>query len=439
MEFTNFTPFPALAFQGLDQHQQDFHVLVLRQTLSFATGTLMYADEQAPLCEEDEFFGAPNLSSVRQESDLCHYKPRCDVLVNATAVAPGGTPVRRFDVRLRVHSAAAAQGARSAPLLDKTLTVHGARDFVKTAGPTSLLKMASLGLLRPAPWELTAAQMLTELPLRHEAAYGGQCRIEHDDQAAQHVPKAQYLTPEQQTEHPNQPAPLAHTVCDLNPLGVGYSESWYLKATRQERVPAPQIEAPAAPLTAALFYRALDGKLKDLTAQELAAFTPAGMGVVPKGHPTRRRLAGTVDEAFAKSDQWLPDDFDFAVWNAAPVDQQLDYLQGDEVIELTNLCAPAAPGATQDAQGNTLLQLTLPGDLPFVLVHYPDGRMGELRAVLDTVIIDPERNQVSCVWRATVGSEPEVAALEFRMLQKAAIQALKTQIAAQAQGVTHGQ
>ena len=43
------TPFPALAFEGIDQHEQSFHVLALRQTLTWdESGQLDYADEQAP-------------------------------------------------------------------------------------------------------------------------------------------------------------------------------------------------------------------------------------------------------------------------------------------------------------------------------------------------------------------------------------------------------
>ncbi|WP_338719347.1 DUF2169 domain-containing protein [Herbaspirillum sp. DW155] len=59
-----------------------------------------------PLCEADEFFGEDLHASVRQESDLClPYKPRCDVIVNATAYPPaalsGKTPYR-FTVRVVV-------------------------------------------------------------------------------------------------------------------------------------------------------------------------------------------------------------------------------------------------------------------------------------------------------------------------------------------------
>lgn len=400
MEFTNYTPFPALAFQGIDQGEQKFHVLVLRQTLSFANGPLAYVDEQAPLCAEDEFFGEANTSSVRQESDLCHYKPKCDVLVNATAVAPGAQPVPRFAVRLKVSD---PQGQR---VLEKTLTVTGARAWEKS----------------PTGWKLNAPEPLSSLPLRYEYAYGGQCRVNADDPHSAHVPKAFRLTPEQQAQHPEQAnPPLAHTVCESNLLGQGYSEPWYRDALKLTRIAAPQIEA-------------LDDPIREIDKP----YAPQGLGVRHKGNPARRKLGGTIDAAFIESDRWLPEDFDFAVWNAAPEDQQCDFLQGDETLELINLCPPNTPGALRDTAGNTILRLALPGDLPFVLVNYPDGRVGELSAHLDTLIIDTERKEVSCVWRATVGCEPEIAALEFRMLQKATIQELRKRFDALNQGAAHG-
>ena len=77
MEFRNHTPFPALAFAGIDQLEQEFHVVVLRQTFTWNDqGILSYVEEQDPLCEEDNHFDDDLTASVRQESDLCHYKPR---------------------------------------------------------------------------------------------------------------------------------------------------------------------------------------------------------------------------------------------------------------------------------------------------------------------------------------------------------------------------
>jgi len=53
MNFLNHTPFPALAFQGRTPEDEEFHVVVLRQTLTLAQGTLVFAEEQTPICEED--------------------------------------------------------------------------------------------------------------------------------------------------------------------------------------------------------------------------------------------------------------------------------------------------------------------------------------------------------------------------------------------------
>ena len=47
------------------------------------------ADEQVPLVMADEYWGEPGYSAPRYEVDFALRKPRCDVLLNATAYAPG--------------------------------------------------------------------------------------------------------------------------------------------------------------------------------------------------------------------------------------------------------------------------------------------------------------------------------------------------------------
>ena len=120
----------------------------------------------------------------------------------------------------------------------------------------------------------------------------------------------------------------------------------------------------------------------------------------------------------------------FAVWNAAPPDQQCGFLNGDEVIELVNLCPSRTPGATCDRQGHTWLRLTLPGNLPFILTRFDSGALGEVAANLDTLLIDVEARQVTCVWRATLGSAPPVRRLEARLLRPAQLTALRADAAA---------
>ncbi len=466
MEFRNHTPFPALAFAGIDQLDQEFHVVVLRQTLTWNDqGQLRYLDEQPPLCEQDSHFEDDLSASVRQESDLCHYKPQCDVIVNAFAHTPRGLPMARFQVGLRVtcpdESAepppppqglnplqAPSEAQRQAwlseceqarhnrmpgpILIDKQLMVTGPRWFVRRAAPLrwlgGLFKAASFGLIGGNGWHLSAPEPITHTPLRNEMAFGGECRIDVVDESAGRVPKRHRLTPEQQAAHPDAEAPpeqhaLAHEAFAPNPIGRGWTRDWYLKARRIKRLPAPQIEHPRHPIHERHFRLARRGKLSEQEGADLLA----GLGIRPKTHPERAKLVGTIDQAFIESEAWLPDDFDFAIWNAAWPDQQTDYLIGNEIIELTNLCAPGTPGAVRDQQGNTRLKLQLPGDLPFVLVRYEQGQIGELSTQLDTLIIDPEQRRLSCVWRATLDVEPEVRVLEARLLLKPEVDAFIAQ------------
>lgn len=473
MEFINHTPFPALAFAGVDTREQEFHVVVLRQTLTWNDARdLYFSDAQQPLCEADEFFGPDMQGSVRQESDLCQYKPRCDVIVNATAYpprGPDGSAPAKFDVRLAVSRLgspmplppephglnplmpaspeeirtwkAEVERAKKTPpqgerLIDKTLVVTGERHFVRRTGlrrlAAALLKIGSLGIFRLPAWQLTSPEPARDIQVNLEHAFGGQCRIETGDKAADRVSKKQRLTPEQADTHPDAPrVPIAHDAYSANVSGQGFVRDWYLEATGINAVAAPQIEYSTRPITLADFDAARLGKLVESVP------LVAGFGIRPKGHPERANLVGTIDRAFIESDAPLPKDFDFAVWNAAWPDQQVDALRGDEQIELVNLCTPTTPRATKDAAGNVALTLNLPGHLPFALVRFENGSIGELEARLDTVLIDSEQREVSCVWRATLAKQPGVRSLELRMLERGDVAAMASAISASERGA-HG-
>ncbi len=64
--------------------------------------------KQLPLVEEDTFTGEPGFSAPFQESDYAPVKPYCDVIVNGSARAPGGTPAREVEVGLKVGRVAKA-------------------------------------------------------------------------------------------------------------------------------------------------------------------------------------------------------------------------------------------------------------------------------------------------------------------------------------------
>lgn len=445
MEFRNHTPFPALAFDGLDQHGQEFHVVVVRQTLDITPAGLVYADEQAPLCEVDEWLGESNRSPLYQESDLCQYKPRCDVVVHGTAHAPGGKAARSWNVRLQMRKpdqpipmpeapqglnpymapspervaawqqacdAAKGQVQRGETLIDKTLVVTGERSLRAAPWPLPWLASAcrwlSLGLLRPIPWRLTRAAPATRVSIQVDRAFGGDCCVKAGEPAADRLPRK--LRGDSQAQVGEE---LVHTAYQANPAGRGWVEDWYVRATRAKHLPAPQIEHPGKPFQIGDFWRAMRGKPPSVHLQELATFGPRA-----KAHPARARLVGTVDQAFIKGGQWLPQDFDFAVWNLAPQDQQIDFPQGGEIIELTNLCAASAHGVQVDKAGNTLLRFAVPEHQAFVRVRLQSGEFFRLPMQFDTLHIDTDKHQVTLVWRRIVGKldDAPIRVLEVGLL-----------------------
>lgn len=60
------------------------------------------AEDPLPIAETDEFYDDDEIQSVRLESDMAPFKPRCDVVLVGRAYAPGGKPVTELDVSLQV-------------------------------------------------------------------------------------------------------------------------------------------------------------------------------------------------------------------------------------------------------------------------------------------------------------------------------------------------
>jgi hypothetical protein len=69
-------------------------------------------------------------------------------------------------------------------------------------------------------------------------------------------------------------------------------------------------------------------------------YRPMALGPLGRGWPSRLRFAGTYDAKWQeKHFPFLPQDFDNRYFQAAPPDQQIDYLKGGETVELKNLTA----------------------------------------------------------------------------------------------------
>src|ERR1035438_2707796 len=129
MDIHNRTRYPALGFESVDNHGQAFHVVVARATLSIdSEGILHPTREQLPLVFSDILYGSLGTSSVKVESDLAPFKPKCDVVVIGNASSPGGSEVQRFEAGIKIHH----QGKM---LLDKRVMVTGPRVWKRSPMP----------------------------------------------------------------------------------------------------------------------------------------------------------------------------------------------------------------------------------------------------------------------------------------------------------------
>lgn len=130
---------------AIDKAGQEHLLVVAKGSWTFAHGKAPRPIAAVPLQYADVHTGEPGLSAPLYESDFSLHKPRCDVIFNASAHAPGGKPVTELAVGYRI-------GAHQ-----KGLRVLGERVWEK------LLAACAPG--KPVPF--------TEMPLHYGKAFGG--------------------------------------------------------------------------------------------------------------------------------------------------------------------------------------------------------------------------------------------------------------------------
>ena len=148
MKLVNATRMPAAYTLGMTPDGREALVVVVKGTFTIperAADTPRLADEQAPLVTGDQFTGEPGLSAPLYETDFAPRKPRCDVLLNGSAYAPGGKPAVRVPVTMRVGA------------LSKTFEVVGNRTYQAGA--------LYIAVSNPEPF--------TKLPISYDNAFGG--------------------------------------------------------------------------------------------------------------------------------------------------------------------------------------------------------------------------------------------------------------------------
>lgn len=386
MEFRNLTPFAAMQFRMLDQEDNENYVIVMKVGYCLEPDdrggyrVRVRDDDAVGLSIQDDYLGAVNISSVIGESDLAPFKPACDVIITGSARSNKSVPVLSQSISVVINNSSGIS------LLEKKLNITGKCYFQKNEIMNS--------------WSITQPEPFIHQPVIWEAAFGGECKIFETEDGADAVPKSDYLTDIQKACHPDsEHVPLAHQVCEVNPLGKGFITPWYARAKRPDRYPAPQITDPRYPFTAEDFASLIAGNA-ELTASQ---FQPAGLGFTGRAWLPRRQKSGTYDEAWLKERHpGLPGDFDFHYWNAAPADQQIPYPKLPLVLALQ--------GFSPEGE----IRFSLPAHEAFVLLRMEDGIIMPREMNLDTLHIDADNLEVTACWRFLLPVAAPVRVIEAR-------------------------
>ncbi|EEW8418213.1 DUF2169 domain-containing protein [Escherichia coli] len=386
MEFRNLTPFSAMEYAMDDKHNKRHHVIAMKTGFRLAQDAEGHWQAQLmeypslPLSVEDTFSGEMNRSPVLSESDLAPLKPACDIIINGTAYTPGGIAMPEMTAGVLMRSPSGDV------LLDKKLRITGQR-FYRHQPLTR-------------QWYETEPEPFTSLPLDYRYAFGGECRVEVGGKYAGHIPEEYRLTEEQRREHPDRDnAPLAHMVCPLNPLGLGYMQQWYLRACQVQQTEAPRIITPDNPFTLKQFTACLEENA-DWRAPE---FQPAGFGCISRTWLPRLPLAGTYDRQWLENRHpGLPDDFNAGYWNCAPRDQQIPFPAPGTQITLRGL----------HPDGD--ITFTLPANRAGILLRMKTGEMVPQMMWTDTLLIDTNTLTVAQTWRYVLPVSSSVRVMEAR-------------------------
>jgi hypothetical protein len=270
------------------------------------------------------------------ETDVYAGKPALSGLVHAADLGP---PKPRVDVLL------SGEIVFPAPTVEAEVTLEVGRRLRKTIlvyGDRHWLPGVTADVVpsRPKP--------TTRVPIVWERSFGG--------------------------SDPKDPACVERR----NPVGCGLRR----KAADLIGQKAPSFEDPARPVRSS----------KNRT-------DPQGFGPIAPHWLPRSTLAGTFDERWqSQRKPLLPEDFDPAYFNVAPLDQQLDRFEPGEEVRLTAMTAVGRE------------RFFLP-DLNVPVTFVSEKLVLETAVEVDTITIFPALRQLSLLARATFSPRPTILSL----------------------------
>lgn len=155
MSLTNYTPFPALAWETLDQNNRRYMSALCRVKFKIdienRVAQLRLDPEQGELFGSDTYYD-DNDQELRYPSDYVAFKKNTDIIVNARSFPPYHQPTQRWDCSVEVSD------SLGRALIHKTLQVCGERFW----------RRGFIG------WRLDEAKECSHVPIRYSYAYGGE-------------------------------------------------------------------------------------------------------------------------------------------------------------------------------------------------------------------------------------------------------------------------
>jgi len=164
----------------------------------------------------------------------------------------------------------------------------------------------------------------------------------------------------------------------MNPVGRGYAPKTPPMAL--DGKPLPNTEQVGQPVTS-----------------PKGRYQPQSFGGIGRVWEGRAHLAGTYDERWrTERFPFLPDDFNPEYLQFAPRDQWLPHLNGGETVVMMNLM-----------EGREHVSFNLPQQQRIMVRFMLRGQQAqtEQQATLDTLVLEPDQNQFSLVWRAVMPLE----------------------------------
>lgn len=197
MDIINDSGLQAEATLAIDATGRRFFVAMAKATYAIPPSRELpakLAQVQVPILSTDVFEGEPGLSNPFFECDYALFRPRCDIVLKATAYAPGKRPIHELEAGFEFGDCA------------KKVRVIGNRywrPFLLGFRPSD-----------PEPFR--------SMPITYSRAFGG--------------------------TWPSSDADPTGTAYMANPLGCGFATERHVRILMEQRVPVPNLEEPGSPV-----------------------------------------------------------------------------------------------------------------------------------------------------------------------------------------------